>query len=264
MSTTNPDAKASGTDAPATSCDGVGTTAGSAKVDIATYPFHSNLTACDPKTMTSFPKIIGVLDNYTVYMGTQTVHVLQPATCNDVAGNEPSGTDPGAGKSTCSTPPAGAPTLATVTATKTAWTGSGNVTIFGVVTAVNTFATGKSSTFYIQDQIGTMNAGIEVYVPKAVTLTAAAPQVNLGDLVEVDGAESVYPAASGNILGSKQITATMIKGWDTGCQLPAAATMSGSWITDDSMNTQFEGMRVLQNSALTADSTCPAELTYGG
>jgi hypothetical protein len=272
--TSTPDARkatadaSSGVDAAATSCDGIGATAGSTNVDLQTYSYSDNLTSCDPSTMSSFTNLIGVFDNYTVSMNTTTAKMLIPTSCNDVAGNEPSGSDPGAGSTwDGTTVPSTAPTTwSHIAALKGTWGATGAQTALAIVTGVRPWTAGQPATFYIQDPSGSTNAGVLVYVDKTIVLGAMAPaQPALGDLVEVDGTEATYPASSGNVVGTNELAATAVKVLMSGYQIPAAVAMPAANLgTDPTMNTQLEGMRVQATGTLNATSTCPPELVYGG
>jgi hypothetical protein len=257
-----------GPDAPATSCDGLGTTSGSTAVDLQTYSYSANLTACDPSTMSSFTNVIGVYDNYTVSKNTTSAKDLIPTSCNDLAGKEPSGTDPGAGSTwDGSTVPGTAPaTWSHVAALKAAWPATGSQTALAIVSAVRPWTSGQSTSFYIQDPSGTTDAGVLVYVDKTIVLGAMAPaQPQLGDLVEVDGTEATYPASSGSIVGTKELAATAVKVLMSGYQIPAAVAVPAANLgTDPTMNTQLEGMRVQATGTLTVGATCPPELLYSG
>jgi hypothetical protein len=234
------------------SCDGV--EAGDVLIHI--YPFSQNTMSCDPADMKSFTKLIGIWDVFSEQGATDASHVLKPTRCSDVMGTD----DLGGGTKTWDgkTVPAGGPmpfqSIATIKGAFGA-TGGQMVTTVAVVSAIQPWKSGSGGSFYIEDATGAANSGIQVYSPNSIT--TAAPSV--GDLIEVDGMTSLYPA----MIGAKQIKATALKQLDTGYKLsPVQALPSAMLGKDSTASDQYEGLRVQASDALTVSNACPAELQY--
>lgn len=252
-----PDAKAASIDMGAVSCDGIQ----AGNVDILVYPYSMNTATCDPATMSSFTNLIGVWDLFAEQGATAAVHVLKPTDCKDVMGTDNFGGGTKTWDGTC-TGITGCPsTFMSVAQVKAAFGASGGqtVTTVGLVSAIQPWAAGKGGTFYLEDPTGAMSSGIEVYVPKTVGPDAGGNAPAVGDLVQVDGVTSLYPA----MFGAKQITATSLGNLGSGYKLPAAkaipiASLSNMSTSEDA----YEGMRVQAEGALTVTNTCPPELRF--
>jgi hypothetical protein len=248
----NPDMAKGAGDMGDVSCDGVE----AQDVLIHVYPFSQNTMSCDPADMKTFAKLIGIWDVFSESGATSASHVIKPTRCSDVMGTD----DLGGGSKTWDgkTVPAGGPmTFQSIATIKGAFgaTGGQMVTTVGVVSAIQPWKSGSGGSFYIEDATGAPNSGIQVYSPR--TITTAAPSV--GDLVEVDGMTSLYPA----MIGAKQITATALKQLDTGYKLSPVQSLPAAMLGKDSTSAdQYEGLRVQATDTLTVTNACPVELQY--